>query len=40
LGIGSGDDVDITENELECDQEDLDDIAELEERGVDLGHDC
>ncbi len=38
-GIGSGDDVDITDNPLVC-EDVLDDITALIERGVALEHDC
>jgi Leucine-rich repeat (LRR) protein len=40
LGIDAGDLVNIHLNDLECDQEDLDDITELQERGVWVDHDC
>ena len=40
LTHGNGDDVDITNNALECDQEDLDDIDALLDCGVILVHDC
>ena len=39
-GIDDGDEVNIIENAFECDQEDLDDIDELESRGVNVQHDC
>ena len=40
LGIDLGDWVRIMNNALECDEEDLDDITTLEERDVNLEHDC
>jgi hypothetical protein len=40
-GLDSEDYVYITENSLDCeDPETLSDIEILEERGVDLDHDC
>ena len=40
-GLGNSDDVDITSNNLDCDdQEIMSHISTLEARGVDLSHDC
>ena len=40
LGLDDGDHVRMWYNSLECDKEDLNDISILEDRGVELDHDC